>query len=270
MSEPAPPPGGSNLPARRLSNAELEAVIRRAVELQAAGGGEDEGIAEAEVVRIGKELGLEPHLVRRTIADVRSRPVEEHGVMAGLMGPGVLRAARTIRRPAAALGMFLEQYLLQVEHMVVQRRYPDRTRYVRATGMAAGLARATSRIGQRHAPVDLALLDVGVTVVDDDTSVVELSTDLSGPRAGFAAGGATLGLGGGGAVALVAVASTAPPLLALLGLPVLAAGWFGLRAGYGAMARGAQERLESFLDRLEHGELQLPRGKPEWRRQLGI
>ncbi|MDP9348541.1 MAG: hypothetical protein M3P24_05270, partial [Gemmatimonadota bacterium] len=64
-----------DLPARRLSSQELEAVIRRAVELQAAAGGDD-GITEGEVLRVGGELGLSPELVRRALADVRSRPVE--------------------------------------------------------------------------------------------------------------------------------------------------------------------------------------------------
>ena len=59
QQQPAPRPGGG-LPARRLSNQELEAVIRRAVEILAAAGTPDEGISEAEVIRIGQELGLDP------------------------------------------------------------------------------------------------------------------------------------------------------------------------------------------------------------------
>src|SRR5215213_5668051 len=132
------PPGGSGLPARMLSSTELEAVIKRAVELQTVRETEmTDGLSDAEVVRIGKELGLEQHLVRRAIAEVRSRPPEEHGVVAGVMGPGVVRAARTIRRPAVELGMFLERYLIETEFMVVERRLPERTRYVRGQGLGA-------------------------------------------------------------------------------------------------------------------------------------
>ena len=82
---PAPvPPGGSGLPARKLSGTELEAVIKRAVELQTARETEmTDGLSDAEVVRIGQELGLEQHLVRRAIAEVRSPPPEEHGLVAG-------------------------------------------------------------------------------------------------------------------------------------------------------------------------------------------
>ncbi|HKP74148.1 MAG TPA: hypothetical protein VJT67_01335, partial [Longimicrobiaceae bacterium] len=145
MSDPHPapvPPGGTGLPARKLSSNELEAVIKRAVELQTARETEmTDGLTDAEVVRIGQELGIEQHLVRRAIAEVRSTPPEEHGMVAGVMGPGIVRAARTIRRPAVELGMFLEKYLLESEFMVVERRFPDRTRYVRAQGLGAAVGR---------------------------------------------------------------------------------------------------------------------------------
>ncbi|HEX8906512.1 MAG TPA: hypothetical protein VF771_16800, partial [Longimicrobiaceae bacterium] len=180
MSDQHPVPGGSNLPVRKLSSTELEAVIKRAVELQTARETEmTDGLTDAEVVRIGQELGIEQHLVRRAIAEVRGRPPEEHGMLAGMMGPGIVRAARTIRRPAVELGMFLERYLLEAEFMVVERRFPDRTRYVRARGVGAALGRTFSKVGSRVAPLDLEQVDVGVAVAEEDTSVVTLSVDMS-------------------------------------------------------------------------------------------
>src|ERR1700741_978335 len=108
ISGPPGPPGSSNVPARLLTTAELEAVIQRAVELQTTREDMAEGLSEAEVMRIGQELGLEAVAVRRAIAEVRWRPPVEKGVLAGVMGPGIIRAARTIRRPAAELGMLIE------------------------------------------------------------------------------------------------------------------------------------------------------------------
>jgi len=265
------PPGGSGLPARMLSSTELEAVIKRAVELQTARETEmTDGLSDAEVVRIGKELGLEQHLVRRAIAEVRSRPPEEHGLLSGMMGPGVVRAARTIRRPAVELGIFLERYLIETEFMVVERRFPDRTRYVRAQGIGAAVGRTFSKVGSRVAPLDLQAVDVGVALADEDSSIVTLQVDLTGTRAGAAASGWLTGLGTGGALAVIVVASTAPPLLALAGAGVAAAGVLGGRGFYRMVARQTQNKLEAFLDRLEHGELRLPQPKQEWHKRLGM
>jgi hypothetical protein len=269
---PAPvPPGGSGLPARKLSSGELEAVIKRAVELQTARETEmTDGLSDSEVVRIGQDLGIEPHLVRRAIAEVRGRSPQETGLVAGMMGPGIIRAARTIRRPPVELGIFLEKYLLEAEFMVVERRFPDRTRYVRARGMGAALGRTFGKMGSRVAPLDLETVDVGVALAEEDTSVVTLSVDITSIRTGTALGGWLGGLGGGGTVAAVVLASTAPHLLALAGLGVAAAGVLGSRGAYRLIAGKTHDKLESFLDRLEHGELKLPQQKQEWQKRFGI
>lgn len=272
MSEGNPPPPGGNLPARRVSSQELEAIIRRAVEIQATAGGVDEtdGIPEAEVLRIGGELGLEPATVRRAIADVRGRAPRERGTLAKVMGPKTVFAARTVRRPAAAVGLLVEQYLVASEYMVVQRRFPDRTRYVAGTGVGAALGRTYRKMQERHATLDLPQLDVAVSVVDEDTSFVEVSTDLGTMRGGLFAGAA---LGGGGAAAGIVTAVLATPIidpLALTAIPVLGGMLWGMRGIFGAVSRSAHDKLEAFLDRLEHGELKPPAGKPDWRKQLGI
>ncbi|HST59748.1 MAG TPA: hypothetical protein VLK84_13685 [Longimicrobium sp.] len=253
----APQPGGG-LPARRLSNQELEAVIRRAVEIQTIAGTPDEGIPEMEVIRIGQELGLDPATVRRAITDVRGRPPEERGLLARTMGPSTLRAARTVRRNAAATGMLLEEYLTKCEYMVVQRRFPDRTRYARGTGVGAVIGRATRKFGASHQALDLAQLDVAVSAIDDETCLVELSIDTSGMRAGLAAG--ALGIGGGAAAGITAAVLATPIIdpLALLSLPALLGSFMGMRGIYGAVQSSSQDKLESFLDRLEHNELKLP------------
>lgn len=267
-----PPPPGGNLPARRVSSQELEAIIRRAVEIQSAAGAADEadGIPEAEVLRIGRELGLEPATVRRAIADVRGRAPEEHGVLARVMGPRTVLAARTVRRPAAAVGLLVEQYLTTVEYMVVQRRFPDRTRYVAGTGMGAAMGRAYRKMQERQPSLDVTPLDVAVSVIDEDTCFVEVSTDLGNVRGGLAAGAA---LGGGGGAAAIVTAVLATPIVdpvALAALPVLGGVLWGMRGIFGVVSRSTQEKLEAFLDRLEHGELRLPQKKTDWRRQLGI
>ncbi|HEX8362413.1 MAG TPA: hypothetical protein VF613_20000 [Longimicrobium sp.] len=265
-SKPSPEPGP---PARRVSTAELEAVIRRATELQFARGDAEEGLPEAEVMRIGKELGLEPAHVRRAILEVRGQPREEKGMMVSVMGPDTVRAARTIRRPAAALGMSLEEYLVKCEFMVVQRRFPDRTRYVRGNGMGAALGRAAAKMGQRSPMLDLRQVDVHVSPADEDTAYVELSVPMGSVRTGLTVGG-VVGGGGAGAAAGISTAIMFADPFALVGFPIFGAAVLGARLIYRSVAGGVQERLEAFLDRVEHGELPSPAKRPEWRKQLGI
>jgi hypothetical protein len=260
-----PPAPGGGLPARRLSSQELEAVIRRAVEIQSAAGTPDEGISEGEVIRIGQELGLDPVTVRRAITDVRGRPPEERGLLARTMGPGSIRAARTVRRPAAAVGLLVEEYLLKCEYMLVQRRFPDRTRYVRGTGVAAVMGRAARKFGASHAAMDLSQLDVSVAALDADSCLVEVTVDTAGTRAGLAAGAAAVGGTAASGIAAFALATTVMDPLALLGLPALLGSWAGFRGIYGATQRSTQDKLESFLDRLEHNELKVPAPRtPPW------
>jgi hypothetical protein len=154
--------------------------------------------------------------------------------------------------------------------MVVERRFPDRTRYVRAQGIGAAVGRTFSKVGSRIAPLDLQTVDVGVALADEDSSLVTLSVDLTGTRTGTAVGGWLTGLGTGGALSVIVLATTAPPLLALAGVGVAAAGVLGARGAYRMVARQTQNKLEAFLDRLEHGELRLPQPKQEWHKRLGI
>jgi hypothetical protein len=250
-------PGG-NLPTRRLSAHELEAVIRRAVELQEAGGGGDDGVAEAEVMRIGQELGLEPAHVRRAISEIRSAPPEETGVMARVFGPGGIRAGRTIRRPAAELGRFLEEYMTRVECMQAHRRFPDRTRYVRDSSFMAGVERFARGFGTRDPRLDLKQIDVSVVPVDDETAYVELSVHAGGDRAGYAAGAGAVGTLVSIPAVAFALVTPAPDLLALLAAPIFGGMTAVMRAAYLHDLGQKQEKLESFLDRLEHGGVRLP------------
>jgi hypothetical protein len=97
-----------------------------------------------------------------------------------------------------------------------------------------------------------------VSAIDDDSCLVELSVDTSGTRAGMAAGAAAIG--GTAAVGITAAVLATPIIdpLALLSLPALLGSWGAMRGIYGAVQHSTQDKLESFLDRLEHNELKLP------------
>ena len=251
---PARPPAPAV--SRTLTTEQLEAVIRRAVELEAGGPGRlEEGVSEADVVRIGRELGLDAATIRRAMAEVRARPPEERGALARTMGPATARASRVIPRPAGDTAARLERYLHDTELMVTQRRFQERTRYVRDSSFGAGMARVVRDLSRGRKPVGLKQVDVAVSSLDDDSCLLEASTDLAGDRAGYAGGAAALGgsLGSGLAVAIWAT-PVADPLM-LLAIPVLAGAWAGMRAIYRATVRSTEDKLEALLDRVEHDEL---------------
>jgi hypothetical protein len=79
-----------------------------------------------------------------------------------------------------------------------------------------------------------------------------------------------LGGGGAGAALGTVLAIAGPDPFALVGFPVLGLSVLAARAIYRSVSGGVSDRIEAFLDRVEHGELRQPPRKPEWRRQLGI
>ena len=260
MKRDDPPPAGdrsSNLPTpHTFSTTQLEAVIRRALELQAgqSAGGAD-GVPEADVVRIGQELGIEPAAVRRAMAEVQGRPPETRSALDGFVGPATIRASRVVPRAASVTGPQLDHHLRDAEFMIAQRRYAGRTRYVQDSSIAAGLARFTRGLSRSVQPLKLKQLDAAVSPLDAGSSLVELSVDLATARSGLLAGvlgsSSVLAAGWAGTVWATPIAD---PLM-LVGVPVVAGAWAGMRAIFRSMSRSTEEKLELLLDRLEHDEL---------------
>jgi hypothetical protein len=240
----------------RLSNEEFELVIRRAAELQARSADEAgaEGVSEEDALRIGRELGLSGAALGRALAEVRGGAVEEHGPLVKLMGPARISASRAVPGGARALARVLEEHLVDVQYLVVQRRLADRIVFVKASGVLAAVGRTTTEIFRRAPLLGLENLDVSVRQLEPGLCYVGLSTDLGGERTSHAVGGAVTGGVFGGINAVVLGIAVAPPA-ALVAIPVAAALGYAWRYGYQAAARKALVQLEALLDRLEHGEL---------------
>lgn len=246
-----------NLPvkSRTYSNAELEAVMHRALEIQAGSAGRTEdGVSESDVVRIGQELGLDPATVRRAMAEVRTRPTEQ-GTLVRIVGGGDVRVARVLKRPAASTGLLIERYLRDSELMVPQRRFPDRTRYVRDASLSAGLTRFARGFSRSHKPLDVQQLDVAVSALDEESCLLEISVDLATMRAGLAGGMLGGSAAAGTAWGIIVWATALVDPLMLIGIPVIASSWLGMRAIYGVVHKSIEEKLESLLDRVESNEL---------------
>lgn len=259
-------PGDSGAPPeRRLSSQQMEAVIRRAVELQAQAATSDaeEGISEAELLRIGREIGVSPQLMQRALAETVGAAPAPRTTADRLLGPTRVAASRTVPGDADAVRAHLDRYLTRREWLAPVRRFPDFTVYEKARG--GDLARALAEVqnvfgGGTQPPVGAGYklrsarrVEAVVQQLEPGYSHVGLSADLGSTRAGALAGGAVGGGVAGTAVAVV-LGIAVDPVAALAGLPVLAGPLWGARALYHNTVERAQLHLESILDALERGE----------------
>jgi hypothetical protein len=251
---------------RRLTPAEVEAVLGRAIELHVRSThGVGDLLSEEELLRIGGELGLPVAYLRQALTEVDGGLRPEAGWLFRHLGAGRGGASRIVPRRAAEVERELDRYLLDTECMVVERRFPERTVYVAATGVLASATRATRKLAGKHPLLGAERLEVAVHAVDANSCCVAAAMDLTRQRRDAAITG-VIGGGAGGLAAVAAGVFVAPPL-ALAGLPVLVAIAYGSRSAYRATLAQSTARLESLLDRLEHGEL---RRGPALRALLGL
>lgn len=262
---PRPPARESRPPARRLSTEQVEAVVRRAVELQTheADSASDPGISDEELVRIGGELGIGPAHMRRALAEVTSVTEREPG--GGLLGAARTSASRAVPGNADKVRQHIDRYMLDSQYLAVLRRMPDRTIYEKSGGFQVELARVIDatrvvvsgrkprRIGAGFDLRTVRTVDVSVTQLEDGFSWVTLTLDLGNQRTGYWAG-MTAAAGAGALTAGIAAAIVVAPPAALVALPIMAAGAWGTRAVYGAELKRARMHLEALLDHLERGE----------------
>lgn len=253
-------PGG--LPVR-LSNRDFELVIRRAAELQArdSEGPGGDGVDEQEVLRIGRELGLSSQHLHRALAEVHGSEISESGVMTRAFGPDSIRVGRAIRGDATQFAPVLENHLVNREYLSVLRRHPDRIVFTRSAGATATVGRAMSKAFNRMPPLDVSNLETTVRQIDEDYTYVSLATTLGAQRTGTAITSIGGGLcGGGTAAAFLGIAVA--PVAALGGVPILLAAYYGGRHYYSNALDQARVKMESLLDRLEHGDLTRSKTQP--------
>lgn len=245
----------ARVPERRLSPREVEDVIGRAIELHVRESAHARGdeLTELDVLRIGHELGLDPASVQRALAERGGVP-DDSGWLGRYVGDRRASSSRVVRRPAGEVEDAVDRYLRDTETMVVERRHPGRTVYVRAKGLLAMSMRVAGRVGRKHAPLDAVRLEVGVQPLDGVSCCVALTVDLEAKRREHVAVGGTLGAAGGLSAGLLLGTMVAPPL-AVVGLPVVGIGLVASRLAYRGARSETLERVESVLDRLEHGEL---------------
>ncbi len=277
---------GADLPARRgpesgppstLSSGDLDKVIRRAVELQFAHGDREvgDGVDEAEAVRIGREVGIEPRHMRRALGEFRAESLvpdapPDAGLFRSLGGSGFVQASRAVPRSPPEVEEALDEHFREGEALTAIRRRAGRSFWEPAGGVMAGVQRAFQLGGRSYHLAKAASVELAITALEDGFSLVTMTADLRNVRGehlwtGLLAGPAVIG-----AVGLGVGFALGAPLLAAPA--VLAGGWGGGRIARDQFLKEAGRVLmamEGILDRVETGE-PLARRPPPWRERFRI
>jgi hypothetical protein len=242
--------------ARELITREaLERIVQRAAELQAHQQDVGEGLTPDEVLALGKDVGIPARYLQQALIEEETRTglAPERGILAWLVGPAALSAARVVPGDRAAVESALGAWLDQAELLQVKRRYPDHTTWEPKAGAFASLQRAFKAGGKTFALARAAEIAASAAPLESGSCHVQLRADVGNLRRHRLAGVASLlGLG-----ALATV--LAPVLGALVPWMFLPLAGMALAAvAYGRGHRRDTERvhvgLEQLLDRLEHGE----------------
>lgn len=251
MADERPAPGS---PA--LSRAALERVLARAAQLQGTTGEGDEAGAmnEAQVVELGKEVGLSPEVLRQALAEERSRTLvpEESGLLASVAGPAMVSAARTVPGSAAAVLAALNAWMQRSEGLEVKRRFADQLVWEARRDFFSAVRRTLNVSG---GGLELAAAEsVTAIVVDVATgqSHARIVADFRTARRqrGMSALALTVIFGALLVGSLLAV-NIQPVVAVILGSAVPIASLLTTRSRYKHLVARAQVALEQALDRLE-------------------
>ena len=253
-----------------LDRAALERVLARAAELQALSTEPPEGLSDNQLLELGSEVGISSEHLRQALAEERTRiaaPVET-GVVGSWFGSSHAAASRVVRGTPAEVLALLDTWMQREELLRVRRRLADRLTW-EARRDFFGSVQASFNLGGRAYALTAAS-EVGATVVavDADRVLVRLDADFAPSRrrnVGWA--GVLAGFGVTSSAGIVALASVSAEPGAMLIGGVVGSAWT-LMAGLGSSAIARAQRrkvargqlaLEQVLDRLEHGEIRMPK-----------
>jgi hypothetical protein len=264
---------------KSLASSDLEKVIRRAVELAQVQVDADDRVSEAELIRIGSEIGLPADKVRQALYD-QPQLVADPKWYDRYYDTPIVAASRVIPADSKVTVTRLEEYLSAREYMQLVRRKAGELRFIPAEDAISRLARGLSRPGSRYHLAHARRLVVNVQQIGEGKTHIRIDGDFSEQRAasvkqGIIAGG-FLGFipGSIGAAFMAAEVHWGLPGfvmgMASMGLGIAAGAAAGVRVTvnmFRTRLQGARSEIEGLLDRAEHSDRLEPPPAP-WRRSL--
>jgi hypothetical protein len=247
----------ADLPEQRIDRPALERIMQRAAELQAAEADVGDGLTPAEVVSLGKEVGIPGRYLQQAMLEHATDIVApaEAGLAGRVIGPREVSAHRVVIGDPEDAARGLIEWFDRNELLVVQRQQAGRVTFEPLGGMAAALRRGTAALGSAKPKFMLArttLVSATFTRLESGYCHVSLTADLRQAR-GAVMGGAVAGGSVGAAAALIL--ATLSPFWVVAIPPLLvggALGWYVLKR-FRPIAERALLGLERALDYLERG-----------------
>ena len=251
-----------------LDRPALERVLARAAELQAGQAAPSEGMTEAQLVEVGREVGIPPEHVRQALAEERTRVAvpETKGVVGALFGGEVASAARIVRGTPAQVLARIDEWMQREESLRPKRRYTDRLTWEARRDLVGNIKTGLNFGGRLYALASADEVGATVVAIDEQSCIVRLDADMRQSRRKRVGWSAVTGGGAiASALALFGYTMAIPEASALVG-GLVGSAWAATgtaaAAGIAAAQRGrvsrAQLALEQVLDQLEHGEVRRP------------
>jgi hypothetical protein len=259
-------------PGKSLTRTEFEAVMKRASELSAADtdGGESE-LDEAELFRIGREVGLSDAHVRRALLEIRTTQTSS-GLIDAWIGPRRLRSSRVVPGSSERLREILDEFLVAGHLLQPVRQGTDILLYRPAVDWISHFARAGASLSERVYWASAKEVEIRLNEVEDGSTFVELVVD-PGIRGDYLLGAIIGALTAGGAASFGLMLLLGGLMLPPLPLVAAVAGGGAVAAGVAALTGRASKKkheevlqeLEGVLDSLERGD-DLSPPPASWRR----
>lgn len=246
--------------APRIGRAALERILARAAELQAATGDTPDELTEAQLLDVGKEVGLSQQNLRQALAEERTRsllPDRERGVLAQVVGPAHAQASRAVPGTPTTVLSNIDSWMQRQELLQVKRHLADRVVWEPRRDLLGAIRRALNVGGRGFALTRAYEVSATVIALGDSQVHVSLAADLSTHRSHLSAelgGASVVGVAATGALVIMGIAGAAAVLPVVL-LP--AGAYLGVRSAQSRALLRAQLALEQVLDRLERGEFGL-------------
>lgn len=233
---------------RNFSAGEVEAVLRRAAELNSRrgerGSGETGSVSPEILLKVAAAAGIPAEHARRAIEDLDSQePTEPDTLAMKLYGSARLRVIREIDNRAFFIRDHLE-YTLRREQGLKLRRSTEEGSLWDSGDVLGAVRRAFDFSGQRTL-LKTDEVELVVERIGSERCETNLTADVTGQRGEYLSLGALVGV----TLALpVAIAGVQDPLFLLGILPAVAAPGIGFKLAYNKARTEIRRALNDLLD----------------------
>jgi hypothetical protein len=238
----------------------LDRIIQRAAELQTGERDIGDGLTEAEVVKLGGEVGIPARYLQQALLEERTRTAvtEATGTLAWLFGPGQIWVERVVPGSRADVEESLTRWMEDEELLQIKRRFADRMSWEPRVGAFASIQRVFATGGRGYALARAEEIHAQVTQLEPGFCHVRLGAVVANLRRRRVAGGSVIG-GTGALMTGAMMVIGAFGLFALAPLAVLVPVGIAFARAHERENERVQVSLEQVLDRLERSEIRADR-----------